>query len=160
MHVVIDTDILSAFCKIDKLELLGRLFHNSRILISPSVHKEIKIAATNGKLDYRPLPTFSRVTLTRPERKMARDMWVKKRLGLGDCECLAIAYERKCALLTNDRQTQSAAESLSVDYMSLPLMLRELYVTGISSRDQIRDLVGQIERKDNVRIKNLKSLLD
>ncbi len=42
MDVVIDTDVLSAFAKINKLELLQRLFPKSAIILAPNVYKEIK----------------------------------------------------------------------------------------------------------------------
>jgi predicted nucleic acid-binding protein len=160
VDVVIDTDILSTFCKIGKLELLARLFHKSTIIVCPAVHKEITRAESGGRLHYLPPPSFSRVTLTHAEQKMARGIWDKKRLGRGDCECIAVAQQRKCVLLTNDRRAQRAAGSLSISYMSLQLVLRELYVTGISSRIQIRELINQIETKDNVQFKDPNSLLD
>ena len=71
MDVVIDTDILSTFCKIGKLELLQRLFRKSTIIIVPSVYKEIRMAMQSGLLTYSPPARFSRVKLERAERKLA-----------------------------------------------------------------------------------------
>ena len=50
VDVVIDTDILSTFCKIGKLELLQRLFRKSTMIIAPSVYKEIRMAMQSGLL--------------------------------------------------------------------------------------------------------------
>lgn len=159
MDIVIDTDVLSTFCKIDRLQLLPRLFRKSTIIVPPSVYKEIKQAVQGGKLHYSPPPRFSRATLKPSERKLAREIWNRKRLGLGDCECIAIAHNRKCILLTNDGQAQREADSFSIDYMNLPLILRELWITRLSSKDQILELATEIENKDSIRIKNLSSLL-
>lgn len=48
MDVVVDTDVLSTFCKVDKLELLQKLFHKSTIIIAPSVYREIREAERLG----------------------------------------------------------------------------------------------------------------
>ena len=160
MDVVIGTDILSTFCKIDKLELLARLFRKTTIIISPSVSKEIRRAIRDGKLEYKSPPNFATVKLTPSERMLAKEFLNQKRLGIGDCECLAIARYRKCLLLTNDKQVQRMAEYYTVDYINLFLILRELYVTGRSSKQQVYELVTQIERNDKVRIRGSDTLLN
>ena len=159
MDVVIDTDILSTFCKINKLELLQRLFHRSTIIIAPSVYKEIREAVQSGLLSYSPPARFSRIKLDPAERSLAKEIHERRRLGQGDCECIAISKQRKCLLLTNDQQAQREADSLYIEYISLLLVLRELWKTDIMTRDQTIGLAKEIEDKDKIVIKDLYSLL-
>jgi predicted nucleic acid-binding protein len=104
VYVIIDTDVLSTFCKTDRLDLLARLFRKSIVLVAPSVNKEIRKAIGDGKFHYSAPPSFSIVTLRPSERKLTKEILGRKRLGIAECECLAIARHRKCLLLTNDRQ--------------------------------------------------------
>lgn len=159
MDVIIDTDILSTFCKIGKLELLQRLFRRSIIIIAPSVYKEIREAVQSGLLSYSPPARFSRIKLEPAERRLAKEIHERRRFGQGDCECIAIARQRKCLLLTNDQQAQREADLLSVEYINLLLILRELWKTGMMTRDQVIGLAREIEDKDKIVIKDLYSLL-
>ena len=159
MDVVIDTDILSTFCKIGKLELLQRLFRKSTMIIAPSVYKEIPMAMKSGLLTYSRPARFSRVKLEPAERKLAREIHQRKRLGEGDCECIAIAMERKSLLLTNDQHAQKEASAHHIEYLDLPLVLRELWKTRIMKRERVLDLVAEIQDKDNIVIDNLGLIL-
>ena len=159
MDVVIDTDILSTFCKIGKLELLQRLFRKSTMIIAPSVYKEIPMAMKSGLLTYSRPARFSRVKLEPAERKLAREIHQRKRLGEGDCESIAIAMERKSLLLTNDQHAQKEASAHHIEYLDLPLVLRELWKTRIMKRERVLDLVAEIQDKDNIVIDNLGLIL-
>jgi len=159
VDVVIDTDVLSTFCKIDKLELLQILFPKSTIIIVPSVYKEIRMAMQSGILKYSPPVRFSRVKLEPVERKFAKEIHERKRLGEGDCECIAIAKRRKSLLLTNDQHAQKEASTRRIEYLDLPLILREFWKTGIMKREQVIDLATEIQSKDNIVIDNLERIL-
>jgi predicted nucleic acid-binding protein len=154
MDVVVDTDILSTFAKVNKLKLLSRLFSKWRILICPSVNLEIKKGVELGLLRYSHPPHCIPIKLNTREKATAREVRVALNLGSGDAECLAVARNRNCLLLTNDRKAEKAADSLSIDYLNLPLLLRELWRSRVMPRSRVLELMNEIERKDNVIIKN------
>lgn len=154
MDVVVDTDILSTFAKVNKLKLLSRLFSKSRILICPSVNLEIKKGVELGILGYSPPSHFIAIKMGTRERAMTREFREDRNLGSGDAECLAVARNRKCLLLTNDRRAAKAADSLSIDHLDLPLLLREFWRSHLMSKSRVVKLLDAIERKDNVVIKN------
>lgn len=159
MDVVIDTDVLSTFYKIDRLELLQRLFRKSTVIVAPSVSREIRQAVQSGLFRYFPPQGFAKARLSPAERRLAREIGAKRRLGRGDCECIAIARYRKCVLLTNDWQAEKEAESHSVEHLNLPLILRELWKTGAMPREKVIELAGEIEEKDRIVIKDLDLIL-
>ncbi len=154
MDVVVDTDILSTFAKVDKLGLLPKLFSKSRILICPSVNLEIKKGVELGLLRYSHPPHFIAINLATSEKASARELREASNLGSGDAECLAVARNRDCLLLTNDRKAEKAADSLSIDHFSLPLLLRELWRSHVVPKSRVAKLMDEIETKDNVIIKN------
>jgi len=152
MDVVIDTDILSTFAKINKLELLPRLFSKSTILLTPSVSKEIKKGVKLGIISWRPIG--SRIKLGLSEKRLVREIRERRRLGFGDAECVAVAKYRNCLLITNDRYAEVEADFLSVNHINLPLLLRELWKSNVMPKQQIVELIKEIEIKDRIAIKN------
>ncbi len=48
MKVIIDTDIASAFAKVDRLDLILRLFHKKEPVITPEIYKERRVPITYG----------------------------------------------------------------------------------------------------------------
>lgn len=153
MDVVIDTDILSTFVKIGKTGLLHKLFPKSKVLLCPAVHSEIGRAVKLGILDSVPA-SFSRIELTQSERSLAKEVAGRTALGAADMECLSVARNRDCLMLSNDRQVGNEALSLGVEHLTLPLLLRELWKSGALSKSEVTKLVDEIERKDRIVVKN------
>ncbi len=153
MDVVIDTDILSTFVKVGKTGLLHRLFPKSRILLCPAVHSEISRAVKLGIVDSVPA-SVSRIELALSEKRLAREIGERTALGAADIECLAVAKSRECLMLTNDRQVANETLSIAVNQLGLPLLLRELWKSGVLSKAGVVKLVDEIERKDRIAIKN------
>ena len=67
--------------------------------------------------------------------------------------------ERKSLLLTNDQHAQKEASAHHIEYLDLPLVLRELWKTRIMKREQVLELVAEIRDKDNIVIDNLGLIL-
>lgn len=85
MKVVADTDILSIFSRIDRLDILNELFE--AIIIPPSV----KVELAEGKIDLKKLgPEF--VQLTTGELKDLK--YAHGELDKGEKECYVIAKNR------------------------------------------------------------------
>lgn len=154
MDVVVDTDILSTLAKINRLELLSRIFPKSAILICPSVQREIKKGVELGLLRYSQPANFDRIKLSVAEKRLVKEFREERNLGFGDAECLAVARNRSCLLLTNDGRAERVADSLSIQRLNLPLLLRELWRSNLMSKRRVAILVKEIERKDRMVIKN------
>lgn len=153
MDVVADTDILSTFLKVKKPRLLQRLFPKSNILICPSVNLEIRKGMELGILGYSLMTRSTRfvaIKLGTAEQEVARGFREDTSLGSGDAECLAVARNRRCLLLTNDRNVERTADSLSIEHLNLPLLLRELWRSDLMTKSRVAKLVEEIEQKDNL----------
>jgi len=85
MRTVADTDVLSTFARIHRLDILKKLFE--QIIITPSVKSELN----KGKIEIRALnPIIAR--LTREELKELRKTDI--RLDKGERECIVVAKSR------------------------------------------------------------------
>ncbi len=154
MDVVIDTDVLSTFAKINKLELLQRPFPKSAIILTPNVYKEIKKGVKLGIVKYSQPARFYRIKLDLSEKRLIREIRERRKIGSGDAECIAVAKQRNCLLITNDHEVEAEADLLSVRYLNLPLLLRELWKSKVIQKHQVVELMKEIEEKDRVVIKN------
>lgn len=111
MKVVFDTDLLSTFARIDRLQILNSLFE--KIIVPPSVISELKLADIKfGGLN------FEIAKLTREELLALRKM--DARLGRGERECLSIAKHRKVPLASNDSLVHLVCKQQNVSYFTLP----------------------------------------
>jgi predicted nucleic acid-binding protein len=154
MDVVVNTDILSTLAKINKLKLLSKLFRKSSMLICPSVSREIKKGVELGLLSYSQPSDFQKIMPSIAEKNLCKELREQKNLGFADAECVAIARNRSCLLITNDREARKVADSLSIYCLNLPSLLRELWKSHTLPKPVVAELVKEIERKDRIVIKN------
>ncbi|MEM3117597.1 MAG: hypothetical protein QXN83_01210 [Nitrososphaerales archaeon] len=144
MRVVADTDILSIFAKVERLDILKKLFD---LVIAPSVISELR----SGRIDIRGLkPTV--VKLTGEEIKGLKETSVK--LGRGERECFVIARSRDMPLASNDKLVHSLCRKEGISYFTLPRILRFAISERVIARDEARQLVKMIEKGERTRIKD------
>lgn len=159
MDAVIDADILSTFAKLKRVGLLKKLFHNSQLLMPPAVDREIKEAIRLGyDLDVK---YIKKVKLTKEERRVVREWRNSRRfIGLGELECVAIAYKRSLIILSNDRRIKKEARSLNLLYLNLPMLLRMLWKNKVVSKNDIIRLIDEIKSKDKIVIENIDAIFE
>ncbi len=154
MDVVIDTDILSVFAKIKKTELLQRLFTRTSVLLTPQVYTELKRGEKLGIIKLSLPARFSRIKLEHAEKRLLKEIFDRRKLGLADSECIAVSYNRKSLLVTNDEDVKKEADKLFVQYIDLTGILRMLWKGNIMSKDHVRNLIDEIEKKDKIVIED------
>jgi hypothetical protein len=123
-----------------------------------AVNSEIRRAVKLGILDSMPAGFFD-LELSSSEERAAKEMTGKMTFGAADIECLVVAGDRDCLLLSNDRQVGDEAASLGLDHLSLPLLLRELWRTGVVPKADVAKLIDEIESKDRIAINNRSLIL-
>jgi len=128
MTIVSNTGPLIALAKADKLPLLKQLFR--RICIPPAVHRELlaKTGPEAARLDDA-LARFIEITPAPqipPEVKA-----VTLRLGVGEKQAIALAYELKAPLVIDDRLGRSAARRLGLAIIGLAGVLIQAKEAGL-----------------------------
>lgn len=153
MDIIIDTDILSTFSKINKLYLLKRLFSKSKFYISSENEAEILEAKKLGYTFIAKALAFSRIKLILNENEklyFQKLKTTKSSLSSADIESIVLAKSRNLVLLTNDINVQKEAIKQAIPYFNLPMILREFWKQRILTKEDTNKLISQIEKEDNI----------
>ena len=158
MNLVFDTDILSTFGKIRRLDLLRELFPNAMLLVPPSVYDELFKARECGYefVDYIIESGILEVTpLNEEELELLSKLREERRsLGLGELEGISICKHREYILVTNDITAKKVCDRNRIKFIDLSMILKSLLVAEVLTDDELKALIDEIERKDRVAIKD------
>ncbi|MFZ1077844.1 MAG: hypothetical protein WAN47_10495 [Nitrosotalea sp.] len=145
MKIVVDTDMLSIFARIGRLDILNKLFE--AIIVPPSV----KVELAEGKIEIKKLgPEF--VQLTTGELKDLK--YAYSELDKGEKECYVIAKNRNIPLASNEKIVHRLCKGDNMNYFSLPRILRLAIKDDVVTRNEARQLVNSIEKEEHTIIKN------
>lgn len=153
---IIDTNILSTFAKVKRLDVLFKALNADRLFISPNVLNELKLASDRGydfPDEIYPLIDEKRieiVSLTHDEHLIALNL--PDSFGGGELDSLALCLSRRCTFATNERKAVSFCKERGIPYVTLAHILRALWKLEILSRDEVKQLISEIEKKDRVTI--------
>jgi predicted nucleic acid-binding protein len=151
--VMADTDILSTFGKIGRLDLLQRLF--DKVHMAPAVSRELSRAAQMGFIWVASVqPVAIMLPLTVDEsREVERLTNLYPQLGSGEIESFVLAQTHHLTCLTNDRQAKTVAQALGLSYLDLEEILRALKTRTVLTTTALTALIAQIEEYDRTHIK-------
>lgn len=147
LTVILDTDFLSAFLKIERVPLIRSFYQVETLLAPPAVHREIAVTNLLPRLAGLPWvclaePALARLTTLQQDELFAR-------LGSGEQEAIALALERPGAvLLMNDNQARRVATSLGVTVIHIPAFLLACKMAGLVDRKTLADLIAALQEKD------------
>jgi predicted nucleic acid-binding protein len=144
----------SAFAKIGRLELLKRLFSKHTLAITPMIRGELTVS-----LDYGytfPREIFKQFEVIYPSEKEIQEylqLQVEERsLGKGELEAICICKSRKALFSSLDQAALRFAREAEVETLELHSILRALWVSGLQSKEEVKEVIMAIEDKDNTRI--------
>jgi len=84
----------------------------------------------------------------------------EKSLGWGEIESIILAKNRGFILLTNDKKAIKTASELKVDYLNLPMLLRQFWRQNILPKDEVIKIIDVIEKKDRIFILNKSQIFE
>ena len=141
--IVSDTDFLSSFAKIDELKLVFRVFKTKEIVITESVHNELKEAPVFDLL----LTYFSAKENKIIIKKVsAKD--VPENLGTGERESITLAKDKRARLLMDDRDAGKYAEKVDVKVIDIPSFLFYCKEKKILNTSQLKTIISKLKSKD------------
>jgi predicted nucleic acid-binding protein len=146
--VIADTDILSTFGKIGRLDLLQLLF--DQVYIAPAVERELGRAT---QLGFTWVISVQRTVLLLPltaneSGAVARLTSLYPQLGSGEIESFVLAQTHHLAYLTNDRQAKVVAQALGLSYLDLEDLLRAIKTRKLLTTAALTALIAQIEEHE------------
>lgn len=156
--ILLDTNIISTFSKIGKFELLYDIFKTKVFYISPNVYDEIMMAKEKGyvfvhnAIDLVNKKKLVLVKLTPKEK--ANTNKIPTSFSKGERDSIVVCKARNGIIVTNERKVVNYCKKYGVIYFDLRDILKALYLFENFSRNEVNDLIREIEEKDNVIIKD------
>lgn len=152
--IVMDTDIISAFAKIGRLNQLKKLFSHHQLVITPMIYEELAVSLEYGYSF--PKDIFGQLNIVSPtdeeEHEYHRLLTSKRALGKGELEAICICTKRSGIFSSMDSAALKYAETNGVVTLTLHSILRSFWVSGLLSRTSVKSLIRDIEEKDHMEI--------
>ena len=154
--ILVDTNILSTFAKIDRLELLFMVFNQKTLYISPNVFQELK-DAMDKRYDFverifELLQSKKLKLLPLEEDEYMLMLQLPKYFGKGELDSIAICTRRNYILLSNERKVIKFCEENEIDHFDLNGILNALWLFDIVSKEEVVQIINEMEEKDNLKI--------
>src|SRR5215212_6218432 len=146
--------MLSSLAAAQALDRLQRLFARSTLCIPPSVGDELRIAVERGRIYLEVLTTvitageISVLELTEVEHTLATAL--PRKLGLGECEAIALCQQRHLPLLCNDRRAVRYCQTNGIDAIDLPTVLRLFWTRQVATRTQVEQMISRMEQVERL----------
>ncbi|HJH32506.1 MAG TPA: hypothetical protein C5S50_10135 [Methanosarcinaceae archaeon] len=153
--MIFDTDILSIFGKIGRVDLLRKLFPETNLLITFEVYNELLIAKEVGynfvddilKQRFKIIHLDSDLTLEYEQMK-------EKLTGVhaGELTSILLCKKEGMDFATNDKKAKIYCKEIGVEWLDIIDMLRLCYLKCLLDRKEIETLICEIEKNDRTRI--------
>lgn len=154
MTIILDTDVLSIFAKIDAISTLKKLLGKTNLAITPGIEKEISIPLDYGyRFPFTALSEVKTISLSKKALKEHNRLLKGERsLGKGELEAIALCKIEGYIFATNDIVARKFAEKEGVHVISLQAILRAFWKSGIKTKKEVKGLPKEIEKSDNLAV--------
>ena len=161
--MLIDTDVLSTFAKVDRLDLLLKVFNRPQLFVSEGVWREVKRGEERGFAFTQAILKFEkerklRILCIEPEDLRFRT-GLPTSLALGELDSICICKRLGTSLISNERRVKHHCEQNGIQCINLNAILRSLWRLDIMSKDQVKVLMKEMEDKDRMTFKSVDEIL-
>ena len=160
--IILDTDIASAFAKVQKIGILKELFSRYELAICPAIYEELVVSQEYGYSF--PCQIFGHITILTPTNDEISDyhhlLNTKKTLGKGELEALCICRKRGGIFSSMDAAALEFARNCDIATLSIHAILRSFWVSGCMTHDEVKALIDVIEKIENTTISDSYLILD
>lgn len=161
MICVSDTNIVSSFLGVGRLELLLSALGADHVLIPPRVLDELNVGVRRGHLTEGILQR----TLASGVRTIAIEAIDQQRIrlmpaafGAGEQQAVAVAIRLSAPVLSNDRRVVSYCRDQRVLCLDLPTLLRLIWRSSTASQDEVRALLQEMMRHEGIIFRNVERI--
>ena len=147
LFVVLDSDFLSSFLKIGKLDLVRSFYQVSHLQIPPAVFREVSQTPLLERLAQTP---WLEVTVPGSQGLPGVAPQVgRHELGAGELEAIALALEHpNSLLLMSDNRARHEAIRNGAQVVNIPAFLLACKISGFLDREEIAAIIRDLEEKD------------
>lgn len=152
--IVADTNILSTFARIQRLDLLFVVAETDALYLVPAVINELKQGLKRNLNFLQPIieglaagARYFPIHLT-PEEKNLTDI-LPASLNSGERESIAVCKNRVDGkLLTNDKRAHNFCKDNQIPSLDLKLILRRLWKAGHCTKEEVHRIIDEIEKNE------------
>ncbi|MEE8390030.1 MAG: type II toxin-antitoxin system VapC family toxin [Anaerolineae bacterium] len=154
--ILLDSSVLSILAKVDRLDLLFVVLGDD-LAVSPNVQRELEKGIRAGYQVLQPaLDTIRQgqvtvVAITEVERRQFSR--IPFRAEKGEADSLAYCLEHGAIFLTNDERAYRRGKALGINCVLFKAFLRSIWEDGGASRQEVRQLITDLETKAGMVIK-------
>ncbi len=161
--IIFDTDIISTFAKIDKLDLLENIFPKDNLKITSEIYEELSVPLDYGyNFPKKIYDKLEILPLNKKEQKLYQNLILENEtLDKGELEAITACIERKHLVFSSlDDQALKFAREKGVDTLSLHSILRIGFKNSIIDKENVKEIIEEIEEKDNTTVKNISLIFE
>ncbi len=144
--VIVETDFLSSFVKIESTGLIFKAFNTSKITIPSAVLHELEKTLFFEKI----LEMIDSNSIEVRKVNVA----VSEKFGAGELECITLAKETDEILLMNDQVAIKYAEKRGITLLDVPTFLLYCKRKNIVSKREIQQMIHLLKEKDYYEFNN------
>ena len=159
---LIDTNILSTFALVGRLDLLIKVF--GKLSIAEEVFNEVKKASSKGYAHAQAIlercdgESIEILTPTVEERNTMKTLPLS--FGDGERGSIAIAKHRSLLFASNEKRVLNYGKREGIGTISLNSILRYLWEEKVLTKEETKALMLDMEAKDNLVITSKEEILD
>jgi predicted nucleic acid-binding protein len=146
LTVILDTDFLSAFLKIEQLHLIKDFYGVEVLKVPVAVYREVSLTSLLAQMATLPWVKVEKLKSDDVVADLSSDF-----MGLGRVEQEAIRLSLNMPgslLLMNDRKARRVADRLGIGTVDIPAFLLSCKISGFLSLTEIRAVVDALREKD------------
>ncbi len=158
MKIICDTDLLSVFAKVDRLDLLQKAFPEGDFMISESVYDELLFSLEEG-FDF-PEKIFKMCDITSLEKNEIKTYKERRRKGKfltiskADLRTLIIGKERDLPILSNDGRLLEFADQEKILALDIYDVFKILFRDNVLTKEEVKTILAEMEEKDKTKFKD------
>ncbi len=149
-----DTNILSTFMRIERLDLLFKTFNTGKIYISFNVFQELKVDRDRGypytKKLFHLIDDHKIEIVTPTKDELLHTVDLPESFGRGELDSLAICKRREGIFLSNDKKVINYCKKKDITCFDLCDILAALWKFKILPKEKIKEIIAEIEKKYNI----------
>jgi len=152
---------LSTFAKVGRLALLFQVTEEM-LYISPNVHDELRQGLQAGHtvlqavFDLVASGKLRVVSLT--EEDQQRVAQIPFTSAKGEADSLVYCLGHQAIFVTNNQRAYKRGMQLGVTCIRLATLLRSLWVSGVLTKEEVRELIDEIERAEGTAVKDCQGI--
>ncbi len=148
--IIFDTNVLSLFAKINRLDLLEQLLATSfatiPLYITPTIHYELKIGFQNGVEYLEDILQFVQtghlqiILLEKDDKLFMTNLPAK--LAIGEAEAIALCHRLNLVFISHDRKAINYCKRAGINYIRLATLLVKFQNAGLLTTSEMLENVS------------------